>query len=125
MSLHNYFACSRVVEEKIKKDLLEISDGIKKTTDDIKKTTCKNEMIVGNLVINISCFTADENVNQSLWLNIGISSDNTFVDKILSTCIVADYFYRIVMQDKDKQGINDLKEFNCQKKKTLHTHFLL
>ena len=63
MSLQNYFTCSRVVEEKIKKDLLEILDGIKKTTDDIKKTTCKNEMIVGNLVINISCLTADDNVN--------------------------------------------------------------
>ena len=92
----------------------------KKTTDDTKKTSCKNEMKVGNLVINISCLTADENVNQSLWLNIGISSDNTFVDKILSTCIVADYIYRIVMQDKDKQGMNDLKEFNCQKKSIAH-----
>ena len=123
MSSHKYFTRSKLVEEKIKKDLLEISDGVKKTMDDTKKTSCKNEMKVGNLVINISRLTADENVNQSLWLNIGISSDNTFVDKILSTCIVADYICHIVMQDKDKQGINDLDEFNCQKK-PLHTHFL-
>ena len=63
MSSHKYFTRSKLVEEKIKKDLLEISDGVKKTTDDTKKTSCKNEMKVGNLVINISRLTADENVN--------------------------------------------------------------
>ena len=63
MSSHKYFTCSKLVEEKIKKDLLEILDGVKKTMDDTKKTTCKNEMIVGNLVINICCLTADEKVN--------------------------------------------------------------
>ena len=63
MSSHKYFTRSKLVEEKIKKDLLEISDGVKKKMDDTKKTSCKNEMKVGNLVINISCLTADENVN--------------------------------------------------------------
>ena len=62
-----------MVEKKIQKDLLEISDDIKEitTTNDIKKH---------NRVRNISCLAADENANQSLWLNIGISSNNTFVD---------------------------------------------
>ena len=44
------------------------------------------------------------------WLHVGISSDNTMIDKIMSAAIIADYIFRVVTKgSKSKLFINQLE----------------
>jgi len=95
----------------IKKDIAKLSP-IEKTEGD------NSRMMFTNLIRNMSHLIGNGCSEREFYVNVGVSSDNTYVDKLMSTAVVADYIYRVVMSQKQGKKNDDV--FKDQNKNIVH-----
>ena len=116
----DYFTRSKA-PKNMKQVIEDISPSIN------KKDEADNTMMYNNIVRNMSSKvigTDEKKINERVfWINIGVGSDHTYVEKLMSTSVVADYIYRLVMIHE--KGHVDYQQFIKQNMNIVHPFSVL